>query len=60
MKPKTAKIIAIVLKAFIFIIGSAIYGLLKEFRVGALWVVIIMVGILWALFYKWENLWSKK
>ena len=59
MKPKTAKTIAVIIKIFIIFIGSLIFGLLKELRVGALWVCIIMVGILWAWLYKWENLWLK-
>lgn len=60
MELKTAKTVAIMLKVFIFLVGSLFYGLLREFKIGVLWVVIIMWGVLWALFYKWENLWVKK
>lgn len=59
MKPETAKTIAIMIKVLIFFTGSALLGLLKEFKIGALWICIIMLPILWALLYKWENLWLK-
>ena len=59
MNPKTTKTLSIAIKIFIFLIGSVILAALREFKIGIFWVVVLMSFVLWALFYKWENLLAK-